>query len=129
MNSRRKQWKIMYEIDKYFREIEKPCAGIFASMSNRGICVDLHYLKELKETLEHKKKPLEEAIKNELGNINLNAPKQLLKALHEKEIYPELKGKPSTDKRALEYVKSNAVVQRLLIYSELDTLLSSFVYP
>src|SRR5579864_3390758 len=114
---------------EYFKEIEHPVARIFAQMSSRGIVVDLEYLRELRQTLEEQKKPIEEEICNELGKINLNSPKRLLGALNEKGIYPNLKGKPSTDKRALEYHKSNSVVSRLLSYSQLDTLLSSFVYP
>ena len=114
----------------YFRAIEKPCARIFSDMSNRGICVDLHYLQGLKENLESQKTPIEKKIHNELGNINLNSPKQLLKALNAKGIFPSLKGKPSTDKRALVYKEGgNPVVGSLLKYSQIDTLLSSFVYP
>jgi DNA polymerase-1 len=98
-------------------------------MSNRGICVDLHYLQGLKENLESQKAPIETEIKNELGNINLNSPKQLLGALNEKGIFPTLKSKPSTDKRALEYKKDHPTVALLLHYSQLETLLSSFVNP
>ena len=113
----------------YFNNLEKPLAGILADMSNRGVRVDLTYLEGLKRELEAQKRPLEEAIKNELGNINLNSPKQLLEALNAKEIYPILKGRGSTDKRALQEFKDNAVVKNLLHFSELDTLLTSFVYP
>jgi DNA polymerase-1 len=114
---------------EYFLEIEKPCARIFQSMSNRGISVDLQYLNQLRETLENQKKPIEDSIKNELGAINLNSPKQLIEALNEKGIYPTLKGKPSTDKRALERLREIRVVTSLLQFSQLETLLSSFVYP
>lgn len=113
---------------QYFNEIEKLAAAIFQKMQNRGICVDLEYLKNLKISLEAQQQPIKEAILNELGPINLNSPKQLLEALHAKEIYPILKGKPSTDKRALAGVPGS-IVSNLLAYSELDTLLSSFVLP
>ncbi len=113
----------------YFNNIEKPCSFIFKSMEDRGITIDVEYLKELKEYLEDQKEPLESSIKNELGNINLGSPKQLLGALNEKGIYPEWKGKPSTDKRGLERVRQNPIAELLLQYSELDTLLNSFVYP
>lgn len=113
----------------FYQNLARPLSLIFSDMENRGIRVDLPYLNQLKEDLEAQKRPLEEEIKNELGAINLNSPKQLLGALHAKEIYPELKGKPSTDKRALERLRENMVIQALLRYSELETLLSSFVYP
>lgn len=111
---------------EYFQKIESPCARIFQDMSNRGILVDLEYLASLKDSLEKQKFPIESEIKNELGDINLNSPKQLLGALNAKGIYPTLKGKPSTDKRALEYHRSHRVVSALLQYSQIDTLLSSF---
>lgn len=114
---------------EYYKTIEKPVAQIFYAMSNRGICVDIPYLEALKQTLEDQKQPIEAEIKNELGEINLNSPKQLLGALNEKGIFPTLKGKPSTDKRSLEYHRKNGIVSRLLEYSQIETLLSSFVEP
>src|ERR1700693_5610583 len=101
---------------EYFQEIEKSCARIFNQMSNRGIGVDLGYLVRLRDNLEAQQRPIEEEIKNELGSINLNSPKQLLEALNEKGIRPYLKSKPSTDKRALEYFRSNSIVSNLLAY-------------
>src|ERR1700719_4262404 len=117
------------KIYDYYKTIEAPCAKIFLQMSNRGIRVDLEYLNRLKIDLEQQKAPIEAEIKNELGNINLNSPKELLKALNEKEIYPILKGKPSTDKRALERFREVGIVSALLRFSQVETLLSSFVYP
>lgn len=115
-----------YEI---YSKIEQPVAQIFNQMSNRGIRVDLQYLTSLKSDLEKQKAPIEAEILNELGNINLNSPRQLLKALNEKQIFPTFKGKPSTDKRALSRFDREPIVQRLLAYSQIDTLLSSFVIP
>lgn len=117
------------QIYDYYEEIEKPCAKIFQNMSNRGICVDLGYLQRLRQTLEKQKNPIEKEIINDLGNINLNSPKQLLEALNEKGIYPQLKGKASTDKRALSYLSKNRIVASLLQFSQIETLLSSFIYP
>lgn len=114
---------------QYFLSVEKPAAPIFYDMQQRGIRIDVPYLTELNANLSSQKERLEKEIKNELGDINLSSPKQLLEALHAKEIYPELKGKQSTDKRALDRFKDNGIVSNLLRYSELDTLLSSFVLP
>lgn len=122
--------KILVQLpyEEYYNEVEKPVAFILRDMENRGIRVDLKYLAELKDSLERQKRPLELAIKNELGDINLGSPKQLLEALNAKGIYPMFKNKASTDKRALANL-SNRIVSDLLAYSELDTLLSSFVTP
>ena len=119
----------MYNPMEYFNQVEKLVSKIFYDMSVRGVRVDLQYLNELKAQLEAQQKPIKEAILNELGEINLNSPRQLLEALNGKGIYPELKGKPSTDKRALAFVKDEPIIQQLLAFSEIETLLSSFVYP
>jgi DNA polymerase-1 len=113
----------------YYETIEKPIAQIFYQMSNRGITVDLKYLNTLRTQLEAQKFPIEQDIYNQLGHINLNSPKQLIGALNEKGIYPTLKGKPSTDKRAIERFRSNRIVDNLLSFSQIETLLTSFVYP
>lgn len=113
---------------EYYENLEKPLASILQNMSTRGVRVDLAYLQQLKTILEAQQKPIKDAILNELGPINLNSPKQLLKALNEKEIYPTLKGKPSTDKRALASLHSEPIIAKLLAFSEIDTLLCSFVY-
>jgi DNA polymerase-1 len=113
----------------YFTQIERPVAFCLQAMENRGVCVDLQYLAELKKTLEMDKLPLETEIKNELGDINLQSPKQLLEALHAKEIYPTFKGKPSTDKRALSSITGERIIEHLKAYSEIDTLLTSFILP
>lgn len=114
---------------QYFNTLEKPASYVFQNMETRGIRVDLKYLNDLKANLERQKAPIEIQIKNQLGNINLNSPKQLLGALNAKGIRPQLKGKYSTDKRALQSFAENPIVSNLLKFSELDTLLSSFVYP
>ena len=118
-----------YAEENYFKTLEQPVSAVFSAMQEKGIRLDLPYLRRLEAALSAKRAEIEKSIKNELGDINLNSPKQLLEALHAKEIYPELKGKPSTDKRALERVRVAGVVDALLRYSELETLLSSFVKP
>lgn len=113
----------------YFEHVEKPASYVFQAMETRGVRIDVPYLRQLKIDLEAQQAPIKVAIISELGDINLNSPKQLLEALHAKGIKPELKGKASTDKRALDRFRETSVVSALLRYSELDTLLSSFVYP
>ena len=74
----------IYEL---YEKIEKPCAKIFAQMSDRGICVDLTTCEGLKKNW-NERSPIEEYITNELGTLNLNSPKQLLGALNAKGINP-----------------------------------------
>lgn len=118
-----------YREDNYLRTLELPASFVFEAMESRGIRIDRPYLTALKASLEAQQEPIKAVIANELGPINLNSPKQLLEALHGKGIKPELKGKPTTDKRALERFSHLPIVSNLLSYSELSTLLSSFVSP
>jgi DNA polymerase I-like protein with 3'-5' exonuclease and polymerase domains len=63
------QQKYNKQCSQYFEDIERPIAFLLQDMENRGICVDLEYLKKLKINLENQLKPIEEEIINELGRI------------------------------------------------------------
>lgn len=115
--------------DTFFENISLPVAQVFKQMEDRGVCVDVPYLKALQTELEAQKVPLVKEIDKAIGPINLNSPKQLLGALHAKGIKPTFKGKDSTDKRALDTLRHLPEVQLLIKYSEIETLCSSFVTP
>ena len=106
-----------------------PLGRVLTDMEERGLKLDLDHLRRLEQSLSAQSAEIKAKIQNELGDINLSSPKQLLEALHAKGINPKFKGKASTDKRGMQSLKGNAVVDQLLKFSELDTLLSSFVTP
>lgn len=114
----------------YFEQLEKPTALAFAEMENRGVRIDRPYLLTLKDSLEAQRRPLEEVLTNELGSINLDAPKQLLEAFQAKGIRPEFKGKASMDQRGTlnTVFSSEPLVKTYKEWNELNTLLTSFVY-
>lgn len=118
------------KIYDYFTELERPIASILNDMSNRGLCIDLPYLNELKVALESQERPLKTSILNELGNINLNSPVQLLEAFNNKGINPEYKGKASTDQRGTlnTVYKNDPIVKLFKEWNEINTLLKKFVY-
>jgi DNA polymerase-1 len=114
----------------YFETLEMPVSHVLFRMEEKGIRVDLQRLAYLKRKIEERREPIMRRIRLILGkDINLNSPKQLLAALHKQDIFPMLKRKASTDKRALEAFRGRPVVDMLLKYSQLDTLLSSFINP
>lgn len=110
-------------------ELALAMGNVLNQMEERGVLVDMFYLANSFDELQGYKNPLMLSLQEELGGINLNSPKQLLAALHLKDIRPEWKGKPSTDKRGLMQLKKNDIVDKLLKYSELDTLINTFVVP
>jgi len=114
---------------EYFHKIEYPVSKIFNDMSNRGTCIDPEYIKILQANLESQRAPIEERIKNELGNINLNSPPQLLKAFALKGITPTKQGKPSTDKKNSDLYRRWGHLPLVKDYGEwndLNTLIVSF---
>ena len=118
----------------YYQSVESSVSKVFHAMSEKGIRIDVPYLKQLEQELSGKRDVLEKEIKNELGNINLNSTPQLLKALALKNIYPvgvkgKNRGKPSADKFALEKYKDIYFVNKLRERNELETLISSFISP
>lgn len=113
----------------YFEQLEMPVSHVLYRMEEKGIQVSLSRLEELKKRIGARRNDLEAQIKRVLGPINLNSPKQLLAALNAQSIYPTLKRKPSTDKRALEPFKGKRVIDLLVKYSQLETLLCSFINP
>jgi len=113
----------------YFETLEMPLSHVLYRMEEKGVRVSLQRLENLKKLLGERRNALEARITKVLGSINLNSPKQLLAALNKQGIFPTLKRKASTDKRALEAYKDKPVVQMLLKYSQLETLLCSFINP
>lgn len=113
----------------YYKELDLPLAQVLFAMEERGIRVDQAKLQEAKKSLLAESTMLKDQITQHLGPINLNSPKQLLEALNKIGISPTLKKKPSTDKKALAMYADEPVIQALLSYSEVSTLLDSFITP
>ena len=114
---------------EYFESLEMPLSHVLFRMEEKGIRVDIGRLERLRKLISTRRDSLKVRLARLLGDINLNSPKQLLAALQAKGINPVLKRKPSTDKRALEAFRGTPVVDMLLKYSQLETLLTSFINP
>ncbi len=114
---------------EYFEQLEMPLSHVLFRMEEKGIRVSLDRLEYLNKRIKARRDYLVKQINRFLGPINLNSPKQLLEALHRLDIKPVLKRKASTDKRALEPFRHLRIIQLLLKYSQLETLLCSFINP
>jgi DNA polymerase-1 len=117
---------------EYFEQLEMPVSHVLFRMEEKGIKISLSRLEELKKRIGARREFIKARIDRCFGketSINLNSPKQLLAALHSLSIFPTLKRKPSTDKRALEPFRGKLVIDLLVKYSQLETLLCSFINP
>ncbi len=111
----------------YFK-LDMRLAHALFRMEERGVRIDQTKLQVHKHTFEGKRERLLDRITSVLGPINLDSPKQLLQALQAIGIEPRFKGKPSTDKRALSKFADEPIVKLLEEYSQVSTLLESFIY-
>jgi DNA polymerase I len=83
-----------------FYNIEMPLLPVLLDMRREGIPIDLKRAEELTEILQEEVKQTEINIRNKVGDINLNSPQQLKKALFEDLKLPNI-GKGSTKKEVL----------------------------
>jgi DNA polymerase-1 len=77
------------ELEKVYREIERPLTPVLARMELAGIAVDIPYLAEMSARMEKNLRALEEKIWEEAGEqFNVNSPVKLGQILFEKMKYP-----------------------------------------
>lgn len=104
-------------------------------MEINGMVVDQMRLNELVEEYTKKLKTVERNIRVDLGDINLDSPKQLAKALYEEKKYKVVKltdgGSPSTDEEALaqlaRYEKCK-VAQNLIDRRKISKVLNTYLH-
>ena len=88
-------------LGEVFFDIEMALQPVLVDMRKEGIRMDLEYAKNLEDTLTAEQNELLEKIRGAIGDINLNSPKQLSKALFEDLGLPDLQ-KGSTKGEVLE---------------------------
>lgn len=118
------------EIANLFYNIEMPLLKIVYQAEQYGVLINTEYLAQLGTQLKVEINEITNQIKQYLGDINLNSPKQVSKALYEDLKLPKLapKDKPGTDSDTLELIKDvHPVVDLLLKYREKMKLLTAFV--
>lgn len=115
--------------DLYFN-IEIPFINVVVKVEERGVKVDKEYLvNEVAPKLHKELNELEEKIHKYTGDINLNSPQQLAKALYQDLGLPRVnKKKPdSTDKKTLTKLKNaHEVIPLILEYRRKAKLVDAF---
>lgn len=123
------------ELARLYHQIEEPLIGVLATLEERGVLLDLDFLRAMSAELELEVKKLEQEIYQLAGGeLNINSPQQLGFVLFEKMQLPS-KGKTrktkqySTDAETLEELAEmgHELPKRLLRYRELTKLKSTYV--
>lgn len=124
-------------VERLYREVEIPLIEVLAAMEQRGISLDVDYVKELGKELGEHLTLLEQGIKEAADQeFNLNSPQQLSHILFEKlEVHKELgikrlrktKTGYSTDASVLESMAAHPMVAQVMEYRNLAKLKSTYV--
>jgi DNA polymerase-1 len=120
------------EVDRLYRDIELPLAGVLARMERAGVAIDGGALRSLGAAFRARLEALTAEIYRLAGTqFNIGSPKQLAFVLFEKLQLPALKRTKtgfSTDAEVLEQLApQNEVVSRILEHRKLSKLLSTYV--
>lgn len=123
------------KLQKVFDEIEKPLIPIVKAMRERGILLDVGFLKNLSKEYHTLLTALEQEIFRLAGaEFNVNSPKQLSHILFEK-LSLSLKnhkktegGEKSTRESELQKMRNlHPIIPEILKYRELQKLLSTYI--
>lgn len=132
--------KILAELKKegllrIYEEIELPLISIIARAKQKGVCIDVAYLKKLSLDYHKKLAKTESAIYEYAGEVfNINSPKQLGVVLFDKLLLTArgLKktegGARSTRESELEKLRGlHPIVPYILLHREIQKLLSTYI--
>jgi DNA polymerase I len=124
-----------YELVKVFEEVEKPLIPVLAKMKERGVKIDVEYLKELSKTYHKSLNKLEKNIWQEAGTeFNINSPKQLGEILFSK-LNLQIKGLKKTaggaqstrESELAKLVDVHPIISLILEYREINKLLTTYI--
>ncbi len=116
--------------EKVYEDLDLPLAPILLRMENRGIKIDIHFLKKFSDELALDiAKEEAEIIKLAGENFNVASPKQLAVVLFDKLKIPagkKTKTGYSTDNEVLQEI-DHPIAKRILEFRELSKLKSTYV--
>jgi DNA polymerase-1 len=123
------------KLEKVLNDIELPLIPIVEKMKERGVLIDVEYLKKLSKDYHKKLSGFEKKIyKHAGGEFNINSPKQLGEVLFDKlELKPKNQKKTGTGARStreseLQKMKDmHPIINEIFGYRELQKLLSTYI--
>lgn len=111
-----------------FYELESPLLPVVVDMERSGMLCDLEFGHEYGHELTEYLLELEKKIREELGDVNLNSPKQMQELLYDELKLDDVSGKRSTDKKTLEILSDELpILETVLEYKDLHKLNSTYI--
>jgi len=123
------------ELDRIYREIERPLTPVLARMEIAGVAIDVPLLREISVRMDGELRALEQKIWAEAGEeFNVNSPVKLGQILFEKLGYPVLKKTAKTRSSSTGVEVLNELAERgfplpklVLEYREISKLKGTYV--
>jgi len=120
-----KHMKKMPEVYKYCVEVEMPLIPIIVRMERLGFEIDVEYAEKLGKELSEEVNELGKLLKEEFGDINMNSPVQLKKAIEES-IGREISN-TNADDTLKPLSKEYEIIKVLLRYREINKLYGTYI--
>ncbi|PFW43819.1 DNA polymerase [Priestia megaterium] len=116
------------DIKKLYFEIERPITEVCIEMEQNGFKIDLEFAEQYAKELNEELDIISKKIELNFGDVNINSPLQLQKALYDEMSLPDVSKKRSTEKKVLKKLaKYNPAVNLILEYRDIKKLLSTYV--
>lgn len=123
-----KHFNRMPDLKKLYFEVERPILEVCVEMEQNGFEVDMDFANKYGDELRAELAGMEEALKREFGDVNLNSPAQLKKVLYVDKGLPDVSKKESTDAKTLKKLAEyDSGVKLILGYREVSKLLNTYV--
>jgi DNA polymerase I len=129
----RKQFDRLPKLKKIYEKVENPLIPVVNHMERTGFILDLERAKEYGKQLTQEIAELERQLREHFGEINLNSPDQLSRAIYDdlklgRTLPIGVRQKRSTDKNVLKMLKNeHAAIKSLLEYKKKTKLYSTYV--
>ncbi len=123
------------ELEQVYADIEAPLLPVVERMNEKGICLDVKFLKTLEDTYSKKLQTAESEIFKIVGHeFNVSSPKQLGEILFDelelpkKGIKKTSTGNYSTAESELEKLRgTHEIIELILSYRELSKLVNTYI--
>jgi DNA polymerase I len=121
-------FKKMKGLANIFYNIEMPLLPIVTKMERNGFNLDVQFAQQYNEELKEQCAVLMKEIVGHLGDININSPDQMAKALYDDLGLEDISGSRKVDKPNLKKMKSkHPVIEKVLEYRDLFKLQSTYI--